>query len=94
MIMANTSTLSTAGLIARGDDDAPVPLTGVSIEAEITGFCARVAVAHRYVNREAAPIEAVYVFPLDEGAAVCGFEARCRACFERYRVGDVGRGGI
>ena len=75
MIMANTSTLSTAGLIARGDDDAPVPLTGVSIEAEITGFCARVAVAHRYVNREAAPIEAVYVFPLDEGAAVCGFEA-------------------
>ncbi len=29
----------------------------------------------RYVNRETDPIEAVYVFPLDEGAAVCGFEA-------------------
>ena len=41
MIMANTSTLSTAGLIARGDDDAPVPLTGVSIEAEITILRAR-----------------------------------------------------
>jgi Ca-activated chloride channel family protein len=27
------------------------------------------------VNREATPIEAIYVFPLDEGAAVCGFEA-------------------
>lgn len=33
------------------------------------------AVAHGYVNNEATPIEAVYVFPLDEGAAVCAFEA-------------------
>jgi Ca-activated chloride channel family protein len=52
-----------------------VPLSGVSIEAVISSFCARVAVTQRYVNREPHPIEAVYVFPLDEGAAVCGFEA-------------------
>jgi Ca-activated chloride channel family protein len=52
-----------------------VPLSGVSIDAEISSFCARVAVAQRYVNREPDPIEAVYLFPLDEGAAVCGFEA-------------------
>jgi hypothetical protein len=52
-----------------------VPLSGVSIEAEISSFCARVAVAQRYVNSESHPIEAVYVFPIDEGAAVCGFEA-------------------
>jgi len=32
-------------------------------------------VAHRYVNRERTPIEAVYVFALDERAAVSGFEA-------------------
>lgn len=73
--MPDTSTLTSAGLFVRGEAPAAVPLTGVSIEAEITGFCARVAVAHRYVNREATPIEAVYVFPLNEGAAVCGFEA-------------------
>jgi hypothetical protein len=54
---------------------AAVPLAGVVIDAEISSFCARVSVAQRYVNREANPIEAVYVFPLDEGAAVCGFEA-------------------
>lgn len=54
---------------------APVPLAGVSIDAEISSFCARVAVTQRYVNRESGPIEAIYVFPLDEGAAVCGFEA-------------------
>jgi Vault protein inter-alpha-trypsin domain/von Willebrand factor type A domain len=52
-----------------------IPLSGVTIDAEITSFCARVVVTQRYVNREANPIEAVYVFPLDEGAAVCGFEA-------------------
>ena len=64
---------NTSGLFTR--DQAPVPLAGVSIDAEITSFCARVSVAQRYVNREATPVEAVYVFPLDEGAAVCGFEA-------------------
>jgi len=64
---------SRSGLFSR--DTAPVPLEGVSIDAEISSFCARVAVSQRYVNRESQPIEAVYVFPLDEGAAVCGFEA-------------------
>ncbi len=60
------------GLIAR---EAPVPLQGVSVRADVTGECARVTITQRYRNREAQPIEAVYVFPLDEGAAVCGFEA-------------------
>jgi Ca-activated chloride channel family protein len=62
-----------SGLFTTGS--VAVPLAGVSVEAEISSFCARVAVSQRYVNREAQPIEAVYVFPLDEGAAVCGFEA-------------------
>jgi Ca-activated chloride channel family protein len=34
-----------------------------------------VTVTQRYVNQEENPIEAVYVFPLEEGSAVCGFEA-------------------
>ena len=54
---------------------APLPLSGVEIRADVASFCARVTITQRYVNREATPIEAVYVFPLDEGAAVCGFEA-------------------
>jgi hypothetical protein len=73
--MTETSTVSNAGLFVRDETHAAVPLTGVSIEAEVNGLCARVSVGHRYVNRESTPIEAVYVFPLDEGAAVCGFEA-------------------
>jgi len=73
--MAETIARPKAGLIVCDETHAHVPLTGVSIDAEITGLSARVAVAQRYVNRETKPIEAVYVFPLDEGAAVCGFEA-------------------
>jgi Ca-activated chloride channel family protein len=64
-----------AGLVTLDRSHAPVPLTGVSIAAEISSLCARVVVSQRYVNRETKPIEAVYVFPLEEGAAVCGFEA-------------------
>jgi len=54
---------------------APIPLAGVSIEAELSSLCARVVITQRYVNRESTPIEAVYLFPLDDAAAVCGFEA-------------------
>jgi len=60
------------GLVAEG---SAVPLEGVSVEAWIKEFCARVTVSQRYRNTGAKPIEAVYVFPLDEGAAVSGFEA-------------------
>lgn len=49
---------------------SPVTLSGVSIEAEVSKFCARVMVTQRYQNRERTPIEAVYLFPLEEGAAV------------------------
>jgi Ca-activated chloride channel family protein len=61
------------GLLAEGK---PIPLHGVSVEAFLKDFCARVIVSQRYRNVESVPIEAVYVFPLDEAAAVCGFEAR------------------
>jgi Ca-activated chloride channel family protein len=53
----------------------PVPLEGVAIDAEVRDFCSRVTVTHRYRNREDRAIEALYVFPLDERAAVCGFAA-------------------
>lgn len=57
-------------------DGSAVPLLGVSVEAELKGFAARVTLAQRYRNDGTTPLEATYVFPLDEGAAVCGFEAQ------------------
>ena len=53
-----------------------MPLCGVRVDAEISGLCALVEVTQHYANREPVPIEAVYVFPLDESAAICGFDAQ------------------
>jgi Ca-activated chloride channel homolog len=71
--MPEPSSTSRVGLFTQ--QGASVPLSGIDVRADVSGFCARVTLMQRYVNREASPIEAVYVFPLDEGAAVCGFEA-------------------
>ena len=65
--------LPPAGLVAQSGRQ--VPLLGVKVEAEVKDFCTRVTLLQRYRNNEEQPIEAVYVFPLEEGAAVCGFEA-------------------
>ncbi len=63
---------SPAGLCT---EHAPIPLEHVDVRAEILGAHARVTFTQRYRNHESRPVEAVYVFPLDEGAAVCGFAA-------------------
>jgi Vault protein inter-alpha-trypsin domain/von Willebrand factor type A domain len=52
-----------------------IPLEHVDVRASIAGAQARVTVTQRYRNHEPQPVEAVYVFPLDERAAVCGFSA-------------------
>jgi len=52
-----------------------VPLTGVAVRGEIAGRSSRVRVAQRFHNTEQKPIEAVYRFPLPDGAAICGFRA-------------------
>ena len=50
-----------------------IPLAGVRVHAEVTGLCSRVTVTQSYQNLGKKPLEAVYVFPLEEGSAVCGF---------------------
>ncbi|XP_053944280.1 protein mono-ADP-ribosyltransferase PARP4 [Cuculus canorus] len=53
----------------------PVPLEGVYIKGRIIDFVAQIAMFQTYTNHNTQPIEAKYVFPLDDKAAVCGFEA-------------------
>ncbi|HSB73716.1 MAG TPA: VIT domain-containing protein [Candidatus Methylomirabilis sp.] len=50
-------------------------MQGVVVEAWLRDLTTEVTITQRYRNAEANPIETVYVFPLEEGAAVCGFEA-------------------
>src|SRR5262252_3520364 len=72
-----------------------IPLQGVRIEACLTGLGSEVTVTQRYTNLEAVDVEAVYVFPLEEGAAVCGFTARvgdrliCGRVEEREKAFEV-----
>lgn len=69
--------MTVCGLLIECSDrePIPVPLTGVSVEVQIIDLGAKVTIEQRYVNRENQPIEAVYLFPLDEGAGVCQFTA-------------------
>lgn len=55
-------------------EGAPVPLTGVAVRATLCDLLAEVTVEHRFRNDEAAPIEAVYSFPLPPEAVL--LEAR------------------
>ena len=64
-----------AGLLV-GPAAARVPLEGVKVRAEILGHASRVTLAQRFRNTEQVPIEAVYVFPVPEAAAVCGLAMR------------------
>eukprot|EP01116_Phalansterium_solitarium_P016045 TRINITY_DN3631_c0_g1_i2.p1 TRINITY_DN3631_c0_g1~~TRINITY_DN3631_c0_g1_i2.p1 ORF type:complete len:453 (+),score=131.21 TRINITY_DN3631_c0_g1_i2:115-1359(+) len=54
-------------------DKVVVPLTGAAASVRIVDFLAEVTIKQRYQNTEQVPIEAVYEFPLDAKASVCGF---------------------
>jgi Ca-activated chloride channel homolog len=53
-----------------------IPLTGVRVEAHLVGGSARIRLEQRYKNPEPTPIEAVYTFPLQADAVVCGFSGQ------------------
>lgn len=49
-------------------------------------FFLQVIVFQTYTNQSHVPIEAKYIFPLDDKAAVCGFEAFING---KHIVGEV-----
>lgn len=53
----------------------PMPLKSVHVRAKIVDMSAKVSIFQEYENNENVPIEAEYLFPLNDGATVCGFEA-------------------
>lgn len=56
-------------------DAASIPLTGVKVEGDILGRGAKVKIFQRFKNSEHKSVEAVYKFPLPDGAAICDFKA-------------------
>ncbi|XP_069859243.1 protein mono-ADP-ribosyltransferase PARP4 [Dipodomys merriami] len=64
----------------------PVPLEEVHIKGRVIDFVAQVIVFQTYTNQSQMPIEAKYIFPLDDKAAVCGFEAFIN---DKHVVGEI-----
>jgi len=54
-------------------DRGLLPLEAMDVRAAVTGLVARVEVAQTYVNHHPVAIEATYIFPLPERAAVSAF---------------------
>lgn len=52
-----------------------VPLKSISVTLSINDFVAAVAATLNYENEEKVPLEAMFVFPMDEDSAVYSFEA-------------------
>ncbi|KAL3858028.1 hypothetical protein ACJMK2_012644 [Sinanodonta woodiana] len=73
-----------AGLQGTGKES--VPLKSVHVRAKMLDLVAHVVVLQYYHNSSDTPIEAKYVFPLDDSAAVCGFEAFING---KHIVGEV-----
>ncbi|KAI7809102.1 hypothetical protein IRJ41_025844, partial [Triplophysa rosa] len=63
----------TAGLLDSSGQT--LPLKAVHVRCKLMDLLCQVIVFQTYTNQSVVPIEAKYVFPLEETAAVCGFEA-------------------
>ncbi|KAK2840214.1 hypothetical protein Q5P01_013954 [Channa striata] len=63
----------TAGLLDSSGQQ--LPLQAVDVKCKLMDLLAQVVIFQKYTNLSSVPIEAKYVFPLDDSAAVCGFEA-------------------
>lgn len=70
----------------REAERAKVPLKNTRVLAKLSQFVAEVEVTQRYENSSTRPIEAVYVFPLPENAAV---NAMKMTVGERVIVGKI-----
>ncbi len=56
----------------KPDEPLQLPLQHTNVHISVSGFVARATVTQHYTNPFEAPIEAVYVFPLPDQAAVDG----------------------
>ncbi|CAG5135718.1 unnamed protein product, partial [Candidula unifasciata] len=72
------------GLIGTGGKE--VELRCVHVRAKLVDLAAQVVVLQEYYNNSHQAIEAKYVFPLDDAAAVCGFEAFING---KHIIGEV-----
>ncbi|XP_041931253.1 protein mono-ADP-ribosyltransferase PARP4-like isoform X2 [Alosa sapidissima] len=74
----------TAGLLDSAGQT--LPLQAVHVKCKLVDLLSQVIIFQTYFNPNTTPIEAKYVFPLEESAAVCGFEAFING---KHVIGEV-----
>ena len=74
-LSANSSSMAGRFGLVQKENGSRVPLESIKIKVDVQGFTAHVLATMKYSNKESNPIEAIFIFPLDEQAAVCGFQA-------------------
>jgi Ca-activated chloride channel family protein len=62
-----------AGVGTVATERGNLPLQAIDVDATLTGLLARVALTQTFGNRFDQPLEATYIFPLPDRAAVTGF---------------------
>lgn len=72
----SSSDIPAGSLKVSGDQSMEFPLKHTSVDAKISGYVAEVEVKQEYVNPYKIPIEAIYVFPLPNKAAVYDMEMK------------------
>ncbi|XP_023233095.1 poly [ADP-ribose] polymerase 4-like isoform X2 [Centruroides sculpturatus] len=76
-----------AGLkLINNVENIEVPLKSVDVQAKIIDLVSEVIVLQVYQNNNDSSVEAKYIFPLEVGAAVCGFEAFIN---DKHIVGEI-----
>jgi Ca-activated chloride channel homolog len=73
-------------VVKKGEKPADLPLRHTEVLAEISGFVTRVKVIQTFANPYNDPMEAVYVFPLPQNAAVNDMQIRIG---DRVIKGDI-----
>ncbi|CAF4733519.1 unnamed protein product [Rotaria sp. Silwood1] len=61
--------------LQKTNSSSVIPLCHVSAEVWIHSYAADVTLTQIYINQESNPIEAIYVFPIEENAAIYEFTA-------------------
>lgn len=74
LLPAQVADLGEGSMQVAGDGRRLLPLKHTAVKAEISGFVAEVLVTQVFANDSERPLEAVYVFPLPENAAVNAME--------------------
>ena len=59
-----------AGLLVPRDGSPPIAVHSHRVTVEVTDGLAKTTVRQTFVNPHARPLEAIYLFPLPEGAAL------------------------